>query len=88
VKDEDKQLLEEENRKIKQLRVMVDLTKNTLYQDPSLNLTEAREMVFNLRKAATKLFPGKEGTFDLILLPRFERIVRERWGEGLDPVVN
>jgi hypothetical protein len=75
--------IEEEERRIQWLRVQVDVTRAILYQDPELDLETAREMVLELRRKVLKQFPGKEDTFDLILLPRFERILRERWGGGL-----
>lgn len=75
--------IEEEERRIRWLRVQVDLTRAILYQDPELDLETAREMVVALRGRVLERFPGKEDTFDLVLLPRFERILRERWGGGL-----
>ena len=75
--------VEDEERRIQWLRVQVDVTRAILYQDPELDLETAREMVVELRREVLKQFPGKEDTFDLILLPRFERILRERWGGGL-----
>ncbi len=75
--------IEEEDRRIRWLRVEVDLTRAILYQDPELDLESARDMVLELRRKVLVQFPGKEDTFDLILLPRFERILRERWSKGL-----
>ena len=76
--------VEEENRKMRKLRWIVDLTIGVLYQDPHLSVAEARHMVENVRRAALNLFPGKEATFDIVLRPRFERVLKERWGKGLD----
>ena len=76
-------LLEEENRRIRHFRFLVDLTIGVIYQDTALKLADARKMVDDLRKVAAVLFPEKEGTFDLILWPRFNRVVRERFGRGL-----
>jgi hypothetical protein len=75
--------IEDEERRMRWLRVQVDVTRAILYQDPELDLETAREMVVALRGRVLKQFPGKEATFDLVLLPRFERILRERWGAGL-----
>lgn len=75
--------IEDEERRIQWLRVQVDVTRAILYQDPELDLETAREMVEELRNRVLKRFPGKEDTFDLVLLPRFDRILRERWGGGL-----
>ena len=60
----------EEERRLRRLRFLVDLTTGVLYQDPSLNLKEARQLVDGLRKAILKLFPGKEKTFEIVLRPR------------------
>lgn len=81
--DEKERLIQEEERKIRRLRFLVDLATNVLYQDTSLTLGEARHMVRNTEKAILKMFPDKQQTFDMILLPRFERILQERFGEGL-----
>lgn len=69
--------IREENEKIRKLRRLVDLTSALLYQLP---LTE--ETAFNLinstRDKALEWFPDKEEQFNLIYLPRFYRILRER----------
>lgn len=76
--------VEEERKKIRRLRFLVDLTTNVLYQDATLSLQEARQLIGNTEKAVLRLFPGKERTFEIVLLSRFERILYERWGVGLD----
>jgi hypothetical protein len=81
-------LIEEENEKIRRFRVLVDLTRSVIYQDTSLELAEAIQMVSNLRRVASVLFPGKEGTFDLILQPRFDRVLRERFGEEIKTAIH
>ena len=82
-KDEYERLVEEEKHKTRRLRLLVDLTISTLYQDRTLTLEEARQMVRNTEKAVLRMFPDKQFTFDIVLLPRFERILYERWGKGL-----
>jgi hypothetical protein len=74
----------EENRKLRWLRVQSDLLKAVLYQDRALGLSDARRLVYDFRRRVLEVFPGEEHTFDLLLLPRFERVIRERWGENLD----
>ncbi|MDA2924717.1 hypothetical protein MYX65_08700, partial [Acidobacteria bacterium AH-259-L09] len=81
--DDREHLIQEEKKKIRRLRFLVDLTTSVLYQDTKLTLDEARQLVRNTEKAILKMFPDKQQTFDLILLPRFERILRERWGIGM-----
>lgn len=69
--------LEEEQRKMRMLRILIDLATATLYQG-NLTMNEAIHLVSNTRKAVLNLFPGKEKTYDLIYRPRFERILKER----------
>src|SRR5687768_12324089 len=71
--------LVEENRRIRRLRLIVDLTLSRLYQDPDLSHLEALQLVERCRDAALTLFPGKETAFEMIYRPRFERVVMARW---------
>ena len=75
--------IQEEKKKIHRLRVLVDLTTSVLYQETSLTLEEARQLVSNTESTILSMFPDKQQTFDLVLLPRFERILRERWGRDM-----
>jgi hypothetical protein len=40
---------------------------------------EALQMVEHVKRHACSLFPGKEGTFELIYRPRFMRIIDEKY---------
>jgi hypothetical protein len=71
--------IREENRRLRRLRLIVDLTLSRLYQDPDLSHLEALEMVERCRDAALALFPGKETAFEMIYRPRFDRVVMTRW---------
>ncbi len=66
----------EENRRARQLRMIVDLASSVIVQG-GLRRGEAEELVAATRRRALELFPGKDDTFDLILAPRFSRLVRE-----------
>jgi hypothetical protein len=66
----------EDDRRARQLRVIVDLTSSVIVQG-GLSLAEAEALVAATRRRALELFPGKEDTFDLILAPRFARLIRE-----------
>ena len=72
--------IELENKLIRRLRFLVDLTFATIAQDNSLTLDQAWEHVLALKGAAVTMFPGKEHTFDLIYMPRFSRLLAERYG--------
>ena len=80
--------IEQEKKKIRRLRFLVDLTISVLYQDADLTLQEARRMVEGAEKAILNMFPDKQLTFNIVLLPRFERVLHERWGVGLDSTVH
>ncbi len=69
-------LILEENRRIRQLRIVTDLLIQTLMTRP-MSLSDADSMIHGVRNLASKLFPGKEHVFDLIYLPRFRRALRE-----------
>lgn len=75
--------VEEENRRIRRLRLVVDLTLQRLYTDPDLSLLEALTLVERVREAALSMFPGKDAAFDLIYRPRFERVLAVRWPHRL-----
>jgi hypothetical protein len=72
------QELEEEDRRVRQLRIAVDLALSLIGQT-ALSLTQAEEMISATRGMALRLFPGKELAFDLIYLPRFRRLLTERY---------
>ena len=78
--DEDRAaLIAHENKLIRRLRFLVELTFATIAQDNSMTLEQAWEHVRALKGAAVTMFPGKEQTFDLIYLPRFSRLLAERF---------
>lgn len=66
----------QERRRLRHLRQIVDLTSNVLWQG-RLSRQEAQELISATRRCALELFPGKEETFDLILAPRFARLMDE-----------
>jgi hypothetical protein len=72
-------LIAHEHLLIRRLRFLVDLTFATIAQDGSLTLDEAWEHVRALKGAAVAMFPGKDATFDLVYLPRFSRLLKERF---------
>ena len=45
----------------------------------NLPLEEAQAVVEGVKRQALRLFPEKEETFDLIYLPRFRRLLREKY---------
>ncbi len=71
--------LEEEDRRVRQLRIVVNMAISVIGQT-DISLAQAQEMVAATRSMALRLFPGKELAFDLIYLPRFHRLLAERYG--------
>jgi len=71
-------LLDEE-KKMRRLRLIVDLTQAILIQQHDLTLTEAIEIMRDAKKAALNLFPDKESVYDLVYSPRFKKIIAQRF---------
>jgi hypothetical protein len=68
--------LAEEERRADALRRTVDVACALLRQ-ARLPRDEAEEIVAFTRSRVLELFPGKEDVFDLVLAPRFARILDE-----------
>jgi hypothetical protein len=73
------QELQDEQRKLRRLQIMVNMVMSVIGQDMSLTIDEASEMVADTRRAALAMFPGKELAFDLLFKPRLQRLMRERF---------
>lgn len=73
--------LKQENRRIRMFRFLTDLTFQRLCVE-NMTIVEARDAVSELRMVATKMFPGKGEVFDLVIAPRLDRVIRERFGES------
>lgn len=71
--------LQEENRKIRRLQMIVNMVTQVIAQDSSLSVDEASEMVADTRRLALGMFPDKELAFNLIYWPRLQRLMRERY---------
>jgi hypothetical protein len=71
--------IEEENRKLRRLQIMMSMVMSVISQDPNLTVEEAAAMVANSKRAALAMFPDKELAFDLIYKPRLQRIMNERF---------
>ena len=71
-----RQAIKEENRRLRYLRFMVDLALMEI-RSGSFSLSQARQVVENLRNQALMLFPGKESAFDIIYRPRLQRAITE-----------
>ena len=70
--------LGDENRRIKLFRFLTDLTRQRLCVE-RITLGEAWNIVADLRKVSENFFPDKGRVFDLVIAPRMERVIRERF---------
>ena len=66
----------EEQARADRMRRMVDVACAVLRQG-RLSRAEAEDLVADARRRVLELFPGKDGVFDLVLAPRFRRILDE-----------
>jgi hypothetical protein len=65
-----------ENRSLSYLRFIVDLALMEI-RSGRLSLTQAEEMVEDVRQQALMLFPDKETAFEIIYRSRFQRAITE-----------
>jgi hypothetical protein len=68
----------EEERRLRQLRFVVDFAMEYI-KNQNINHDEAIRIVEGVKKYALKLFPDKEEAFDIIYLPRFKRLLNEKF---------
>ena len=73
----DDELLEEE-KKLRRLRFIVDFALEYL-RSQNISHEEAIAVVEGVKKHALKLFPGKDEAFDIIYIPRFKRLLNEKF---------
>jgi len=76
--DELKQEIEEENKKVRRLRFIVDFSLQFI-RTQQISHDDAMAVVEGVKKHALKLFPDKEDAFDLIYAPRFKRLLNEKY---------
>ena len=75
---ESPRLIDEENKRLRRLQLLVDLTIQELSVSSSLRFVEGIIILNQVRKFSKKLFPDKEKVFDLIYKPRILRVLKER----------
>ena len=69
-------LLQEEHRRMRSLRLVVDFTAQLIMQS-RMNRREAERVVEFTRRQILRLFPGKSETYDIIYKRRFDRLINE-----------
>ena len=68
-----------EQRKERRLQAMMQLLLATIYQDRSLTVDDAAQMIAHVRDAALRLYPGRETAYNVLWRPRIQRAMRERF---------
>lgn len=71
-----KEEIDEESRRVRRLRIVVNLALNIIAQG-EMPIEEAHDLVAATRRVALQLFPGKGEVYDLIYRPKFQRLIRE-----------
>ena len=70
-----------ERRRLRRIRMIVELTHNLISSDMTVSHREARCLVDCARKAILELHAGFETRYERVVRPHFERVLRERWPE-------
>ena len=70
-----------ERRRLRRVRMIVELTLNLISSDRTVSHREARCLVDCARKAILELFPGFELRYERIVQPSFDRVLQQRWPE-------
>ena len=70
-----------ERKRLRRIRMIVELTLNLISSDMTVSHREARSLVDCARKAILELLPSFAERYDRIVRPHFERVLQERWPE-------
>src|SRR5436190_19227992 len=68
-----------ERRRLRRIRMIVELTLNLIGSDVTVSHREARCLVRCARKAILDLHPGFSQRYERSVRPYFERMLAERW---------
>ena len=66
-------------RRLRRIRMIVELTHNLISSDMTVSHREARCLVECARKAILDLHPRFEERYERLVRPHFERVLQERW---------
>jgi hypothetical protein len=69
----------DQRRKLRRIRMIVDLTSSLIRSDSSLSYREACCLVECAEKAISELVPDYRETFEYRIKPRLNQIILERW---------
>ncbi len=68
-----------ERRKLRRIRMIVELTHNLISSDRTVSHREARCLVECARKAILELQPALVDRYERVIRPHFERVLACRW---------
>jgi hypothetical protein len=68
-----------ERRRLRRIRMIVELTRNLISSDLTVSHREAQCLVNCARKAILDLHPEFADRYERIIRPHFERILAQRW---------
>jgi hypothetical protein len=68
-----------ERRRLRRIRMIIELTLNLISSDMTVSHREARSLVACARKAILDLYPSFEERYECIVRPHFDRILGTRW---------
>src|SRR3954447_23345617 len=68
-----------ERKRLRRVRMIVELTHNLISSDRTVSHREARCLVDCARKAILDLHPGFEDRYSEVVQPHFDRVLHERW---------
>ncbi len=71
-----KEEIDEESRRLRRLRIVVNLALSLIAQG-EVPIEEAHNLIAATRRLALQLFPGKGEVYDLIYRPKFQRLINE-----------
>jgi hypothetical protein len=71
-----------ERRRLRRIRMIVELTMNLIGSDTTVTYREACCLIDCARKAIHDLHPSFEERYDRIVRPHFERMLAERWPQA------
>ncbi len=68
-----------ERRRVRRVRMIVELTLNLISSDRTTSHREARSLVACARKAILELVPNFEARYQRIVKPHFDLVLQRRW---------
>ncbi|MFZ2490116.1 MAG: hypothetical protein WA208_01395 [Thermoanaerobaculia bacterium] len=68
-----------ERRRLRRIRMIVELTLNLISSDRTVSYREARSLVGCARKAVLEIFPGFDAQYEQVVQPHFDRVLQLRW---------